>query len=140
MATSATLSTLSRIESAVRASWGPDTRDPDEPGSWEPRNPARGQCFVTAAVLQDLLGGEMVIGQSKAGGQWLGCHYWNRFAGLDVDLTREQFAPGETVSSGRVVGRRPGPFARCQEQYETLRARVLDRLTDAGAVLQESHR
>jgi hypothetical protein len=49
--------TLTEIEAAMRASWGEDTCDPvDLP--WSTDNPAKGQCGVTALVLNDLLGGE----------------------------------------------------------------------------------
>lgn len=119
---------FSAIEAAIRESWGPDTRDPGEPGEWQHANPAHGQCFVTAALLHDLLGGDMVMGEVRSNGNSLGAHYWNRFAGIDIDLTREQFSAGETVSSGRTVPRTPGPFRRCQAQYEILRDRVRDHL------------
>jgi len=57
------------------------------PDEWSATNPAAGQCAVTALVVNDLFGGDIVRG---AGLQ--GSHYWNRLAGgIDVDLTESQF-------------------------------------------------
>ncbi|WP_163508386.1 YunG family protein [Fodinicola acaciae] len=118
--------TLADLEGVVRASWGPDTCDPADLDSWRPDNPARGQCGVTALVLHDLLGGELILGEVHVTGAKVGYHYWNRFAGVvEVDLTREQFRAEEIVSGGKVVVRPAGPPKRCREQYETLRDRVL---------------
>ena len=51
--------TLTEIETAVRAAWGEGTCDPvDLP--WSTDNPAKGQCGVTALVLNDLLGGDLM--------------------------------------------------------------------------------
>jgi hypothetical protein len=117
--------TLIDVEGAVRAGWGADTCDPVDLDDWHPGNPARGQCGVTALVLHDLLGGELVLGEVHVGGERTGYHYWNRFGSVDVDLTRGQFRPDEVVVGGRVVVRPHGPPKRCAEQYELLRSRVL---------------
>ncbi|MFL6126637.1 hypothetical protein [Actinophytocola sp.] len=121
--------TLTDLERAVRASWSADTCDPVDRPDWHPDNPARGQCGVTALVLHDLFGGDLVLGEVHVGGERTGVHYWNRFgAGLEVDLTREQFRPDEAVVGGQVVHRPAGPPRRCREEYELMRVRVLARL------------
>jgi hypothetical protein len=49
----------SELELALRAAWSRETsEDPDE---WSPANPSRGQCAVTALVIRELLGGEILI-------------------------------------------------------------------------------
>jgi len=117
----------------LRAAWGADTCDPHDLSDWHPGNPARGQCGVTALIIQDLLGGELILGEVLVGGTKAGHHYWNRLPdGREVDLTADQFAAQEVVVGGRVQQRRPGPPARCRRQYETLRQRVLAAL-DGGA-------
>ncbi|HVK24270.1 MAG TPA: hypothetical protein VM677_23190 [Actinokineospora sp.] len=116
--------TLTEVTRAIRASWGADTCDPDDLADWHPGNPARGQCGTTALVLHDLLGGELVLGEVHVYGERTGFHYWNRLGGIDVDLTRDQFRPDETVTAGRSVERPSGAPKRCREQYETLRDRV----------------
>src|SRR6266545_4042568 len=116
--------TLSQIERALRDSWALDTCDPVDAADWSAASPARGQRGVTALVLRELLGGELVLGQVHyPDGARQGVHCWNRFGGVDVDLTREQFTAGETISAGTTV-RPDGPPRRCREQYERLRSRV----------------
>lgn len=120
--------TLDDVTRAVRASWGVDTCDPADRADWRPDNPARGQCGVTALVLQDLLGGDLVLGEVHVAGERTGYHYWNRLDGAEVDLTLGQFGAEETVVSGQVVPRPAGPPRRCRTEYELLRDRVLARL------------
>ncbi|MFJ8544998.1 hypothetical protein ACIRFH_23780 [Streptomyces sp. NPDC093586] len=120
--------TLSDIEKALRSGWGADTCAPEDVGGWRPDNPARGQCGVTALIVNDLLGGELVRGEVRVEGELADYHWWNRFAGVEVDLTREQFGPEERVGPGTIVERPPGPPGRCREQYELLRHRALTHL------------
>lgn len=128
--------TLGEIEQAVRASWGVDTCDPVDAALWRSEHPSLGQCGVTALVLQDLLGGRLVLAEVHADGERIGHHWWNRFGdGIDVDLTRDQFRfrPGEPAPEARVVERPAGPPRRCREQYELLRDRVRARLLGGAA-------
>lgn len=120
---------LAAVDRAVRASWGADTCDPTDLVDWHPGNPARGQCGVTALVLHDLFGGELILGEVHVGGTRAGSHWWNRFGReIEVDLTREQFQLEEVVTPGIVVKRPDGPPRRCRKQYEILRDRVFARL------------
>lgn len=128
---------LTAIEQAIRVSWSPDSCDPVDLADWSPENPARGQCGVTSLVVQDLLGGEVMVGDVvHADGSRQGVHYWNRLAGgVEVDLTWEQFVGGEALVAGseRSVGhpeRRDD--GRVIAQYRTLAARV-DAALSAGA-------
>ena len=61
--------------------------------------PAPGQGAVAALVVQDLLGGEILIAEvHHTDGTRQGDHYWNRISdGVAVDLTREQFTAPEVV-------------------------------------------
>lgn len=60
-----------------------------------------------------------MLGEVHVAGERTGVHYWNRFgAGLEVDLTREQFRQEESVVGGQVVQRPVGPPRRCREEYE----------------------
>jgi hypothetical protein len=56
-------------------------------GKWQRDNPACGQCSVTALVVQDLLGGELL--KTKVAGAW---HFYNCIDGRRWDLTVSQFA------------------------------------------------
>ncbi|ARQ70806.1 YunG family protein [Streptomyces marincola] len=122
---------LADIERAVRASWGADTCTPGFGAQWTPDNPARDQCHVTAMVLNDLLGGDLLRGEVRVAGQRTDFHWWNRLGmGVEIDLTREQFAPDEIVTEGVVIPR-PPTIVRLRAEYELLRDRVLQRLAAA---------
>ena len=54
---------------------------------WTAENPARGQCGVTALVIQDRFGGEILKTKLDDGG-W---HYYNRINGRRYDFTSDQF-------------------------------------------------
>ncbi|MFE6222804.1 MULTISPECIES: hypothetical protein [unclassified Streptomyces] len=121
---------LSDIERAVRSSWSAETCTPEYRSRWSEDNPARDQCGVTAMVLNDLLGGELLRGEVHVDGERVDYHWWNRLgAGVEVDLTREQFGPEETVTAGIVIPRPPvAQWSRLHEEYALLRRRVLERL------------
>jgi hypothetical protein len=117
--------TLVGLESAIRASWSLETCDPVDRPFWAPDEPSRGQCAVTALVVQDLLGGVLLEAEvHHADGSHQGFHYWNRFAGVDVDLTRRQFAGGEVVLAPHLIERLPSVPWLAQEQYVIFRDRV----------------
>jgi hypothetical protein len=104
-------------------------RDPADAPRWSVTNPARGQCGPTALVVNDLLGGDLCVAEVRlSDGSQRGFHWWNRLAGADIDLTREQFGPDEVVQEPRVVVRPDGPLRRGEAQYLLLRSRVLARL------------
>jgi len=69
------------LRQKFRSAWSTATG-----GKWRPDNPACGQCSVTALVLQDFLGGEIL--KTSVEGQW---HFYNRVAGQRLDLTDTQF-------------------------------------------------
>jgi hypothetical protein len=129
------LRSLAAIEAAIRESWGAESCDPvDQP--WSAANAARGQCGTTALVVQDLLGGELLLAEVLfPDGTRQGMHYWNRLAGgVEVDLTREQFRGGEAVQEPTVV-ERPADLSggRCYAEYVLLAERVRGRLGAASA-------
>ena len=67
---------------------------------WSSSNAAWGQCAVTACIVQDLLGGDIIWSLAKSPDQREHSHYFNVLPdGSIVDLTKEQFplvfCPGE---------------------------------------------
>ena len=122
---------LVELEIAIRGSWSRWTSDPVDHAAWSPGCPARGQCAVTALVVQDLVGGELLMAEvAHADGSRQGVHYWNRLAGgREIDLTREQFAAGERIGPASVVPR-PADITRGRlpGQYQLLSAAVRRRL------------
>ena len=117
--------TLAELEDAVRAAFAADTTD--EPGRWTEDNPSLGHCDVTALVVRELLGGEILIAGVVRDGVRTGRHAWNRLpSGLAVDLTRSQFVDGELFEQPEPG--EPMVMSRVPERYELFAARVRARL------------
>ncbi len=129
--------TLRQIEDAIRACWGPDTADPDD--GWDPGNPSRGQCDVTALVVHDIFGGELLAADVFRDGVRVEGHMWNRLpGGIELDLTREQFVDGQVLGEPRSRPR-PETFDPAHpryhryEAYLVLAERVRERLRSEAA-------
>lgn len=117
--------TFEELEAAIRASWSLETCDPTDVAEWTPSNPSRGQCAVTALVIHDVFGGQLLEAEVHLpDGSRQGFHYWNRLAGVDVDLTRGQFASHEMVQQPHEIERMPAAPWRAHEQYLIFRASV----------------
>jgi hypothetical protein len=122
--------TLLDLDKALRVSWAADTCSPDDLADWRPDNPAKGHCDITSLVVTDVFGGDLVVGEVYLkDGSRRGYHWWNRLpSGVELDLTREQFQNGQTITAARVIPRPPGPLRRRWAEYLLLRERVIERL------------
>jgi hypothetical protein len=119
--------TESRLAGELRTVWAADTCSPDdvERAGWSSANPAWGHCDITALIVNDVFGGDLMVGEVHLAGEQHGHHWWNRLPdGREIDLTREQFRLGQTVTAERVVVRPPGPLQRRWEEYLLLRERL----------------
>src|SRR5690349_24811046 len=90
------MTTQSEIERAIELSWSIETTYCVH--DYAARDPAWGNCAVTALLLQELLGGELMQGWATGPGQPGTAHYWNRIDGSDLDLTWRQFAQGTILT------------------------------------------
>lgn len=91
-----------RLKRALLMCWDRDTASPGDQSRWTSDRPSVGQCAVTALMVQDLMGGQIV----KAMVEGFGSHYWNRLdSGQEVDLTRDQFPPETVIPPGQPVER-----------------------------------
>jgi hypothetical protein len=108
-----------RLAGVVSGSWCRETSY--DPLSWRPENSAWGQCAVTALVLQDLLGGDLMFGEVN-GFQ----HYWNRLPGdNEVDLTLRQFESVNRIEHRRKADRAYVlSFPDTRRRYRKLLSRV----------------
>jgi hypothetical protein len=108
-----------RLAGVLSRSWSRDTSY--DPESWCPENSAWGQCAVTALVLQDLLGGDLMFGEVN-GFQ----HYWNRLSGdNEVDLTLQQFESVKRIEHKRKADRAYVlSFPGTRRRYRKLLSRV----------------
>jgi hypothetical protein len=121
--------TVDEVEAAVRSSWGSDTlfasADYLARGSGEP---SRGQCGTTALVVQSLLGGDLMVADVEYEGRIDGVHYWNVTPdGDELDLTRDQFIPGESLLNERRVAVRRNESSPGEQPFQ----RLLERVTAA---------
>lgn len=72
------------LAEAIREAWSSETSIDER---WNGERPSLGQCAVTALVVQDYLGGELLRAEVEGVS-----HYWNRLPdGTEIDLTRDQF-------------------------------------------------
>ena len=118
--------TLAELEQAIRTSWGRDTTE--QPDVWSEDNPAWGNCAVTALVVRDYLGGDLLIAGVVRDGVRVDRHVWNRLpSGLSVDLSRDQFRDGELYEAPQLLTE--AMKAGTEERYAILAARVRERLS-----------
>jgi hypothetical protein len=84
----------------LRVAWSGETSN--EPLAWSPANPSLGQCAVTALLVQDQFGGEIVWSEVLLPNGKRISHYFNRLSDSDLvlDLTREQFPVGTFIPDG----------------------------------------
>jgi GNAT superfamily N-acetyltransferase len=108
---------LAALEDAIRNAWSAETAE--DPAAWSADNPAKDHCCVTALLIRELLGGEILIANVVKDGRRLERHAWNRLdSGVEVDLTRSQFRAGEQLATPRVEEPlMTGPRARAYELF-----------------------
>ena len=112
------------IRRALRQAWSLETAV-----QWTPENPASGQCNVTAAVILDLFGGEIL--RTRLPDVW---HYYNRIEGRRVDFTDSQFSsPGAlfdapTRYDDEATTRDAAMTGIPEREYEALRSALLSAL------------
>jgi hypothetical protein len=119
--------THTRLAEALRTVWAADTCSPDdfERAGWSAENPAWGHCDITALIVNDILGGDLMLGEVHLAGEQHGYHWWNRLDdGSEIDLTREQFRLGQVITETRPVTRPQGRLPRRWDEYLLLRERL----------------
>ncbi|GEM_PF-1696852 len=111
------------LAAALRHAWGRDTSY--DPAQWSAKNPAWGQCAVTALVIQDYCGGAIVSGEVNGIP-----HYWNRLSSsVEWDLTLTQFGKSAHHSKAKPCGRDfILSFPDTMRRYHELQQRVSSHL------------
>ncbi|MGX4805651.1 YunG family protein [Bradyrhizobium guangdongense] len=69
------------VQSVLRKAWSLSTAS-----QWTADNPAKGQCNVTALLVHELFGGDLLKTPLPAGD-----HFYNRIEGRRYDFTASQF-------------------------------------------------
>lgn len=114
-----------RLRPLLERAWSKETSV--DPAGWSVANPAWGQCAVTALVVQDLYGGDLL--RCKVRGI---SHYLNRLvSGDEVDLTRDQFGTEQSPATLPELRTREFvlSFPDTAQRYSLLKARVEELLT-----------
>jgi hypothetical protein len=135
MGESSTMGTLQKVSLEIRLkelrlkfekAWSRDTcwHKPE----FNPKCPSEGQCFVTAMIVQDIFGGELIQGiVHQIDGD--NNHYWNKLPnGQEFDLTSDQFVEGDGIHpvEGRVISNKfCNPNRRCK-RYLLLKKRIAE--------------
>ncbi|WFU18243.1 hypothetical protein [Bradyrhizobium sp. CB3481] len=101
------------LHDRLREAWSAETG-----GKWRPDNPAAGQCSVTALVVQDKLGGDIL--KTDVAGAW---HFYNQIDGRRIDFTMRQF--DSPIGYDDLPSNRQEALAdTSMTQYELLRRRI----------------
>lgn len=109
--------TLLDIEKALLNSWSINSSS-----QWTKENPARGQCGVTALVVNDVLGGEIKKTMLSKG--W---HFYNEIVSIRCDFTASQF--NEDVEYMDIPSNREEALLDTnQKQYDYLKQSVMNHL------------
>lgn len=104
---------IAQVQEILIQSWSIETSS-----KWTIETPAKGQCGVTALVVQDLLGGE--IKKTRIGEVW---HFYNMIDGKRYDFTASQFL--ESITYMDVSSNREEAYADTNEkQYKVLKQRI----------------
>lgn len=100
----------------LREAWSAETASPPE--GWSADNPAKNHCSVTALIVQDHFGGDILTTQTVGG-----THFYNLINGTRWDLTVSQFAepiPFDDNPSSRDAAMRD----TTPEKYEAVMRRL----------------
>ena len=119
---------LSRLKDAIEASWDSRTA---YLGATRPGNPALGQCYPTARLVQWFFPEMEIVSGEVLAGAMVEHHFWNvqPRSGTHIDFSWGQFPSGSTVRSFEVLDRTafgdsPPTIARCQLLLERVLARL----------------
>lgn len=105
------------LRNALFNSWSIETSS-----KWIEQNPAKGQCSVTALVVNNLLYGQII--KTKVEESW---HYYNYIHGKRYDFTESQF--GTSIQYDDLLSSRSEAFLDTNEtQYRTLKDSVLKKI------------
>ena len=89
---------LDRLKKVLLKSWSKETSY--FPIEWSELNPSFGQCAVTALIVNDYFGGDIVWSEALLPNGEKISHFFNRINDEEIDLTRSQFPKGTIVPRG----------------------------------------
>lgn len=118
---------LEKLEELLENCWTKETSV--DPKNWNIFNPAWGQCAVTALVVQDFMGGQLLKAVIPTGKDQIS-HYWNLLPdGKEVDLTSKQFSDGIILKNEHLKERHYVlSYPATKKRYVLLRLAIENRI------------
>ncbi len=118
---------LKKFEEAIKKSWNKDTCHPDIK-VWSRKNPSKGQCGITALLIQEYLGGRIAMNKRLH-------HVWNILPNKkEYDLTKNQF-PIKTklerdgfISRENMFNNKLAIKAKVKQRYKIFKKRFKDNI------------
>lgn len=115
---------IDRLSDIFDKCWTIETASPKSKLNWSEQNKALGQCAVTALVVNDMFGGDIIEQESSN-------HIWNILPdGTQHDFTRMQF-PTETdfknatlCDRDKILNSKKAKTLETLERYHLLKKRV----------------
>ena len=87
---------ISDVLKALQDSWSLESTEEQE--NWTQSNPSRGQCGISALIINDYFGGKLVLWKVFLGEDQVGFHYSNELPdGTLFDSTGDQFWESEEL-------------------------------------------
>jgi hypothetical protein len=123
---------LLRLREALEASWNEETA---YLGAAHKGNPALGQCYPTARIVQHFFPETEIVKGVVWSGEKEETHFWNVLvvggARYPIDLSWQQFPPGSLVRSYTILDRNDfGDGEDALRRCDLLLQRVLNYLND----------
>ena len=129
---------LEELTAAVSSAWSAETSA--SPDQWSTENPVLGQCAVTACVVQDYLGGDILNSVVTMPDGSTDSHYYNLIDKEEIDLTKQQFPDGSAFSDGQPKTKGFAStrdyclsYDATRQRYEALKTKVVQALTSMPA-------
>lgn len=117
--------TIDILLSALEKSWIRETAYKTDQKNWSVDKKETGQCTVTAILVYDYFGGQIIRGFSKKYNLY---HYWNVINGQKYDLTFNQFyGEKDDISFVNLVRKEKKDLLKInnvRQRYELLKQRV----------------
>lgn len=108
---------MNEFQAVLRGAWSNESSS-----KWTAENPALGQCGVTALVVHDVFGGEILKTPTPGG-----MHFYNRIAGCRCDFTEAQFS--EPIQYADLLSSRDEAFRDTNAaQYNHLKTAVVRKI------------
>lgn len=121
---------MQTIKIALQKSWSAETSNS---GDWSIGNPSLGQCAITACIIQDYFGGEIVNSIVILQNGDKISHYLNLIDGKYIDLTSQQFNEGAIFSDPKPKKKSSSStreyclsYENTNNRYEILKAKVME--------------